>query len=306
MSDTTGNKHDYVQRNRNKSDDRDAHHNQDSRCESPWAHNYNHVERDNPPLHNQDSVNNYQERNGHLEKAWIIGTSIVGKLDKGKMYRNKNRVNITTLRDKTISGAQDFVKSGKVKADVVLFQVGSNDLDTEEVDPEQVIENLEELVYTTRDALGEDTEITIREVLPRWYRNRQNTYAYQSKCAEFNDRLYYLGYKLGVSIIPQGNMSERFFYDGIHLIPNGIRVLVKHYKQVLNGLLGMNISYSHVGNSNGRPGLQDSYIDRGVDKLGSYPRSNQSTDAQKRASRFDHASIDNIVSSLVQALRESL
>lgn len=48
-----------------------------------------------------------------------------------KMYSkyNSKRVGITTLHDKKIRGAQEFIQSEKVQASAVMFQVGSNDLE---------------------------------------------------------------------------------------------------------------------------------------------------------------------------------
>ena len=56
------------------------------------------------------------------------------------MFKFK-KVNITTLRDKIIRGAQGFIESGNINAEKILYQVGSNDL--EDCEPEEVVGNME-------------------------------------------------------------------------------------------------------------------------------------------------------------------
>jgi len=102
---------------------------------------------DEPPIiHNQ---NNQYYGNTQL---WIVGTSVVKDLRKSLMYRSRNVI-ITTLRDKTVRGAQEFLDSGKLFAENILYQVGSNDLDEKE--PTQVAEEIERLIINTKKMFSE-------------------------------------------------------------------------------------------------------------------------------------------------------
>lgn len=80
---------------------------------------------------------------------WIVGSSVVKDLDGRKMYRNK-RTCITTLRDKTIQGATDFIKSRKINSDIIMLQIGSNDLDDQELQVGEIFETYEDLVDIPR------------------------------------------------------------------------------------------------------------------------------------------------------------
>jgi hypothetical protein len=62
-----------------------------------------------------------------------FGTSIVKDLRGRRMYRNKS-VRITTLKDKTIYGATQLMKYGRMSAKHIMFQVGSNELENKETD----------------------------------------------------------------------------------------------------------------------------------------------------------------------------
>ena len=79
---------------------------------------------------------------------WIIGTSIVKDLRGRRMYRNKS-VRITTLKDKTIYGATQLMKYGRMFAKHIMFQVGSNELENKE--PDDIMEKLEKLVEVARE-----------------------------------------------------------------------------------------------------------------------------------------------------------
>lgn len=63
------------------------------------------------------------------------------------MYRFK-KVSITTLRDKTVQGAKEFLETGKINAKNILFQVGSNDLEAKQ--PTNVVEEIEQLIVDTK------------------------------------------------------------------------------------------------------------------------------------------------------------
>ena len=72
------------------------------------------------------------------------------------MYRNK-RVKITTLNDKTLNGAIEYVTTGNVSAKCVMFQIGSNDIGA--LDQETMIENFEQLVKDKEKDSGRENNI---------------------------------------------------------------------------------------------------------------------------------------------------
>ncbi|CAC5424467.1 unnamed protein product [Mytilus coruscus] len=85
-------------------------------------------------------------------------------------YRNRH-TRITTLNDKTIYGAKEYVKSRKIHRDtsVILIQVGSNDLHEGEVD--NVMKEYESLVNFTMNTY-QDSEV----VLDTWTNAEPKTY----------------------------------------------------------------------------------------------------------------------------------
>ena len=66
-------------------------------------------------------------------KIWTVGSSVVKDLDGRKIYLNRI-TRITTLRDKTIQGAVECIKSKKINSEIRVLQIGSNDLESAEVD----------------------------------------------------------------------------------------------------------------------------------------------------------------------------
>lgn len=102
---------------------------------------------------------------------WIVGSSVVKDLDGRKMYRNK-RTCITTLRDKTIQGATDFIKSRKINSDIIMLQIGSNDLDDQELQVGEIFETYEDLVDIPRREYP-SAKLILGELLPRFFQNKE-------------------------------------------------------------------------------------------------------------------------------------
>ncbi|CAG2242536.1 unnamed protein product [Mytilus edulis] len=67
-----------------------------------------------------------------------------------KIFRYQS-AKITTLRDKTIKGAIEFLETGKLKADNIAYQVGSNDLD--EKSAEEVVNDMKKLLSSKGNIL---------------------------------------------------------------------------------------------------------------------------------------------------------
>jgi len=112
----------------------------------------------NPTLNNSNDPN--------FAVIWIIGTSLTQDLIPKKMYLNK-KVRVTTLQDKTITGARNYIKSGKVQSDKILLQAGSNDLESKS--PDEVIQELEDLISELKRELP-NSKLIIAELLPRFYK----------------------------------------------------------------------------------------------------------------------------------------
>ncbi|CAG2239835.1 CEMIP [Mytilus edulis] len=93
----------------------------------------------------------------------IIGSSIIKDIDGKRLYKNR-KVKIITLHDKTVFGAIQYIKSFRDKAKHIMFKIGSND--KEQKTPDEVIEEIEELVRVTQ-RYNPDAPITFGEILPR-------------------------------------------------------------------------------------------------------------------------------------------
>ena len=151
------------------------------------------------------------------------------------MYRNRS-VKITTLHDKTLYGAIHYIKTGKVKANNVMFQIGSNDL--EHKDPDDVLIELEQLVKTTKEALPE-VNVLIGEILPRFYQDRSLSSEYEQKRMSYNCLVKEFCNEIGAHFVTYDNLKFIDFVDGIHLNEVGVRIFVSNMKRVFNPLLGV-------------------------------------------------------------------
>ncbi|VDI11019.1 Hypothetical predicted protein [Mytilus galloprovincialis] len=152
----------------------------------------------------------------------IIGSSIIKDLDAKKMYQYKG-VKVTTLHDKTVFGATNFIASGKVKAKNIVFQIGSNDI--EERQTEQVIMDIENLIQQTKECAPEAT-ITFGECLPRIYRDKLHTKEFNERGHILNLELSELCKETNCHFIKYDYISPDHFRDGIHLKGYGIAILV--------------------------------------------------------------------------------
>ena len=146
------------------------------------------------------------------------------------MFKFK-KVNITTLRDKIIRGAQGFIESGNINAEKILYQVGSNDL--EDCEPEEVVENMEKLILDTQRQTS-DSIIIISQILPRFYRNQQMRHEYEIKRMKCNQLLSLSCEEYRVKYVPHTNLSQIHFGDGVHLSKDGgIALYVRNLKKYL-------------------------------------------------------------------------
>ncbi|CAG2247065.1 unnamed protein product [Mytilus edulis] len=167
---------------------------------------------------------------------WIVGTSITKNINPRLMYNNKV-VQVTTLGDKTISGAKSFIESSNVKAKVILLQIGSNDLNRK--NPNEALNEFEDLLHTCRDYIP-TAEIVIGEILPRFQSNLHWRKTYEEKRREFNLGLKRMVEKYKCTLSRSPYISEHDVIDGIHITPeSGLPKLVKSYKIAINKLLGL-------------------------------------------------------------------
>ena len=212
------------------------------------------VEKDNnfPLNHEEHHIPSNQIGGSNNTQLWIVGTSVVKDLKKSLMYRSQN-VTITTLKDKTVRGAQEFLNSGKLSADNILYQVGSNDLEMK--DPSEVVEEIERLIINTKELLPQ-CRIIISQILPRFLRNQNFTNKYEEKRLKCNQFLNDLCNQYGLQYVKHENLHKMHFNDGIHLSRNGgIGSYVRNLKETMNPILGIkqderNKSGNHTNRGN--------------------------------------------------------
>ena len=186
------------------------------------------------------------------------------------MYKNR-KVRRTTLWDKTVAGAINFLKTGKIKSTTILFQIGSNDLD--HMSEDEVMKEIEQMVKVTREMYPE-SNVVFTEILPRFYRDMNMLTQYNQKRRLFNNLLKDYCNDLVLAIVNFGDYFDiDSFYDGIHLNQKGINVYVCQVKRDLNPIMGMDIppkqsqsssssnTQSHVVDRKHRPDLsRNAYV----------------------------------------------
>ncbi|CAC5415259.1 CEL [Mytilus coruscus] len=169
--------------------------------------------RKNQMLKSHDTSVSLNDQSGDFR-----GSSIVNDLNGRRIYRNKiTRIN--TLRDKTVYGASQFIKFGKVSAKNVLFQKGSNDLETK--GPDEVLQEVEHLVDITQKILPE-TKIILAEILPRFLRDRNQSKEFEQKRLQFNTLLKDYCFDKHIHLVEYSNMRTTDYTDGIHLNEVGV------------------------------------------------------------------------------------
>ncbi|CAG2231196.1 unnamed protein product [Mytilus edulis] len=112
----------------------------------------NEPDRSNNNIKSYAGVRNptLRKENSHHRDTYdllIIGSSIIKDIDGKRLYKNR-KVKVITLHDKTVFGAIQYIKSFRDKAKHIMFQIGSNDI--EQKTPDEVIEEIEELVRVTQ------------------------------------------------------------------------------------------------------------------------------------------------------------
>ncbi|CAG2198042.1 unnamed protein product [Mytilus edulis] len=189
----------------------------------------------------------------------IIGSSIIKDIDGKRLYKNR-KVKIITLHDKTVFGAIQYIKSFRDKAKHIMFQIGSNDI--EQKTPDEVIEEVEELVRVTQ-RYNPDATITFGEILPRFLSDRYYAKFFNEHRLIFNVQLYELCKDLDLHFVRYDFIQPDYFVDGIHIKGHGIPIMVMSIKRVLNTLLNVklwenneyNTKTNHV-RDNGIPNYQ--------------------------------------------------
>ncbi|CAC5395340.1 unnamed protein product [Mytilus coruscus] len=138
-----------------------------------------------------------------------------------------------------------FLETGKLKADNIAYQVGSNDLD--EKSAEEVVSDMKKLVLTTQ-RLVPGSNIIINELLPRYYNNYKHTEDYEVKRLDCNALLAKLCTEFNLKFVCHRNLTQIHFSDGIHLdVYAGIGIYVrnlKHYHVPLSVILKCNICHT--------------------------------------------------------------
>lgn len=173
-----------------------------------------------------------------------------GHLDNQRRERKQNvqynnkKVRITTLYDKTIYGATQLMKSGKIDAKNVMFQVGSNDLETKK--PDDIMDELHKLIQTTKEVLP-NSSITLGQIIPRFYRERRMSTEFEQKRLILNNLIIEYCKEVDISCVEYVNMNNVDYIDGIHLNSYGVGILVRCLKKVLSPKLGVKIHETEQG-----------------------------------------------------------
>ncbi|CAC5391282.1 unnamed protein product [Mytilus coruscus] len=108
----------------------------------------------------KSNLRNENSRHSDTYDLLIIGSSIIKDLDGKRMYKHR-KVKITTLHDKTVFGAIQYIKSFRDKAKHIMFQIGSNDI--EQKTPDEVIQEIEELVRVTLNDITQMQKSLLRK-----------------------------------------------------------------------------------------------------------------------------------------------
>lgn len=207
------------------------------------------------PERNQNAKSENKSERQMKADLWIIGSSLVKNLDGRKMYSNKI-TRISTLNDKTIHGATEFVKMKKVISENIMFQIGSNDVDDTGLEIGEIIENFENLIDVTKKEYP-TAKIFVGELLPRFYENETYSENFETRRLQFNILLKDMCTDKELTLITNENMRESDFYDGIHLNPNGIKFYVRNLKTTINPHLNVKSPDNYV-----RPSLQNKNTQR--------------------------------------------
>lgn len=167
---------------------------------------------------------------------WIIGSSVTKNIQPKLMYKHRT-VKITTLQDKTINGAKNYIKSGNVKSKLMILQIGSNDLNKKTSN--DVLQEMEDLILVCKQVIPQ-TKIILSEILPRFQPNFSWREIYETKRQEYNAGLKYVAQKYECNIIKSPFLNNEDVIDGIHpTVESGVPKLVRCYKNVTNGLLNV-------------------------------------------------------------------
>ncbi|CAG2188793.1 unnamed protein product [Mytilus edulis] len=134
----------------------------------------------------------------------IIGSSIIKDIDGKKLYKNR-KVKIITLHDKTVFGAIQYIKSFRDKAKHSMFKIGSDD--KEQKTPDEVIEEIEELVRVTQ-RYNPDAPITFGEILPRVLSDRYYAKFLNEHRLIFKVQLYELCKDLDLHFCKENEISS--------------------------------------------------------------------------------------------------
>ncbi len=162
----------------------------------------------------------------------IVGTSITARINK-RMYKHK-KVIIHTLDDKTISGATKFFSAHSIDAQVILLQVGSNDV--ARMGAKNVADHVLALAIHLRETYPQ-SKVVISGMLPRFSASQPR---FPGEWEIYCDMISKSCTVAGFPYICNRNFIQTdFVIDGIHPHSKGVGKLVSNYKSLLNDLLGM-------------------------------------------------------------------
>ncbi|CAG2231450.1 unnamed protein product [Mytilus edulis] len=202
----------------------------------------------NTKVHVESAVDNNSTPTERISEK-KNSSSIIKDIDGKRLYKNR-KVKVITLHDKTVFGAIQYIKSFRDKAKHIMFQIGSNDI--EQKNPDEVIEEIEELVRVTQ-RYNPDATITFGEILPRVLSDRYYAKFFNEHRLIFNVQLYELCKDLDLHFVRYDFIQPDYFVDGIHIKGHGIPIMVMSIKRVLNTLLNVKLWENNEYNTKTNP-----------------------------------------------------
>ncbi|XP_071153363.1 putative leucine-rich repeat-containing protein DDB_G0290503 [Mytilus edulis] len=202
----------------------------------------------NTKVHVESAVDNNSTPTERISEK-KNSSSIIKDIDGKRLYKNR-KVKVITLHDKTVFGAIQYIKSFRDKAKHIMFQIGSNDI--EQKNPDEVIEEIEELVRVTQ-RYNPDATITFGEILPRVLSDRYYAKFFNEHRLIFNVQLYELCKDLDLHFVRYDFIQSDYFVDGIHIKGHGIPIMVMSIKRVLNTLLNVKLWENNEYNTKTNP-----------------------------------------------------
>jgi lysophospholipase L1-like esterase len=187
-------------------------------------------------LKNQNSFYKMNNSINTNEKIFMIGNSITASADWPKLLSNFNTVNMGSPGITTLDAVMNVKKLLPENPKSAFIMLGVNDIKVK-VPWEVAYQNFYSLIYTFK-SLSPKTEIFIISVLPTNYLNFNIYDIDNSEIVKLNQSLNNMSNKYNLNFInchddflnENGDLDEKFTYDGLHLNQIGYTKLASWIK----------------------------------------------------------------------------